>query len=130
MYTSRPSASLTWRSIVSIGAAAYLTGRAPSTANSRSGGWSCAGPVSDIDSMLTGGIPRSSGDRLSAELREEIRHRRLDPGPSGDPLPVRLDRAGERVAAVDRRDQVHRRVREAVRDQAFDVRLESLEHRV
>ena len=61
---------------------------------------------------------------------EERRHRLLHRRAAGQALPVRLDRAGERVAAVDRRDGVRRRVGQAVHDQPLDVGLEPLEHRV
>ena len=124
MYTWRPLGSDTCRSSVSIGVAAWRTARAPSTANSGSGA-SGAGCRSH-----PGGLHAHAAHRLGAQAVEERRHRLLHLRPAGDALPVRLDRAGQRVAAVDRRDRVRRRVGQAVDDQPLDVGLEALEHRV
>src|SRR5580704_1026320 len=146
MYTGAPPVSLTCRSNESIGAAAYLTGRAPRTSNSMSRGPSrSAGPLDSVPiSTLTPGppsrrdrphartalTPASRQDRPRAEPLEELGHGDLDAAAARDPLPVRLDRARELVAAVDRRDHEERRIDEPIDDQALDVGLEPLEHRV
>ena len=71
----------TWRSSVSIGAAAYLTVRAPSTANSRSGGGSgTSGGVDSVrGSMLKPAPPSRAARRRSARPRRARRTRPRSP---------------------------------------------------
>ncbi len=68
--------------------------------------------------------------RPGLEVAEEALQGAPDVRPARDALPVRLHDSHQHVAAVDRRDRVGGRVREAVHDQRLGVRLELVEHRV
>ena len=123
MYTWLPLGSVTCRSNIIVGAAAYLTDRAPMISNSGSGRRS-ARPEPRPGAMLMPAPPRP---RSSSKKPDTAC---VHAGTTGDALPAGLDRPGERVAAVDRRDRVLGRVGQAIDDQPLDVGLQAPQDRV
>ena len=71
-----------------------------------------------------------AGTATARRSSKKARHRLAHLRAPRDPLPVHLDRARQRVAAVDRRDHIRRRLRQPVDDQPLDIRLELGEHGV